>query len=176
MRNGLFNNSKVIKMIDTIKKRRSIRNYTPDQILEKDLYEILSAGLYAPSGKNRQPWRFVVVKDKDELKRISKFTTYSRFIRNVPALVLVYVISSVEYPIEKDMLSVGACVQNILLTATDMGYGSCVIGELYSAELKILDTKSCDYKLICGISIGKSNAKVQENESISLEEFLLNEE
>ena len=173
MRNGLFNNSKVIKMIDTIKKRRSIRNYTPDPIPEKDLYEILSAGLYAPSGKNRQPWRFLVVKDKDELKRISKFTTYSRFIRNAPALALLFAVPSKEYPIEKDILSVGACVQNILLTATDMGYGSCVIGELYSLELEILGMKSCDYKLICGISIGKSNVKLPGHKIMQIDDYLI---
>ena len=144
-----------------------------DPIPDKDLFEILDAGLYAPSGKNRQPWRFVIVKDKDRIRQISKLTTYSRFIRNAPVLVLVYVIPSTEYPIEKDILGVGASVQNILLAATEKGYSTCVIGELYSAELEILDTKHNDYKLICGISIGKSNAKEQSIKTKELKKFLV---
>ena len=156
-----------------IKKRRSIRSYLPTPITEQELYEILSAGLYAPSGKNRQPWRFVIVKDKEKISRISKTTTYSRFIRNAPILVLVYAILSTEYPNEKDMLGVGACVQNILLAATEKGYGTCVIGELYSAELDILGIRHNDYKLICGISIGESDIKGDNFTAKELDDFLI---
>jgi len=160
-------------MLETIKKRRSMRSYMSDPIPEQDLYEILCAGLYAPSGKNRQPWRFAIVKEKDKIRQIAKFTIYSRFVRNAPVLVLVYAIPSTEYPIEKDIFGIGACVQNILLTATEKGYSSCVIGELYSAELEILDAKQRGYKLICGICIGKSNTKRQSVKTIELVDFLV---
>lgn len=163
-------------IVKTIKMRRSIRSYLPNLIPDKDLFEILEVGLYAPSGKNRQPWKFVIIKDKHKIRQISKIATYSRFIRNAPVLVLVYVIPSIEYPIEKDIFGVGACVQNILLAATEKGYGSCIIGELYSAELEIFDTKPNDYKLICGISIGKPTAQEQQKRIILLDEFLLKNE
>lgn len=160
-------------IVSIIKKRRSIRSYLLDPIPEQDLYEMLSAGLYAPSGKNRQPWRFLIVKDKNKIKQISKSSIYSRFIRNAPVLVLVYVTPSTDYLIEKDIFGVGACVQNILLAATEKGYGTCVIGELYSAEIEILDSKLYDYKLICGISIGKSKDKPQSVKTKELELFLV---
>ena len=156
-----------------IKTRKSVRNYVQSPIPEQDLYEMLSAGLYAPSGKNRQPWRFLVIKDGDKIRQISKTTKYNRFIRTAPILVLIYLILSNEYPIEKDILSVGACVQNILLTATEMGYGTCVIGELYSKQLEVIDIKKDNYKLICGITFGKANAENKISNIKELNEYLI---
>lgn len=165
-----MNENNIIKII---KKRKSVRSYTMESIPEQDLYEMLSAGLYAPSGKNRQPWRFVIVKDNNKIRQIAKLTTYSKFVRNAPILVLVYMIPSARYSIEKDIFGVGACVQNILLTATEKDYATCVIGELYSAEVELLESKLYGYKLICGITIGKTNDKPQSVKTKELEHFLV---
>ena len=48
-------------VIETIKARRSVRAYKPDPIPREHLGTIIEAGNWAPSGLNRQPWRFVVV-------------------------------------------------------------------------------------------------------------------
>lgn len=48
-------------MLDVIQNRRSIRKYTADEVPRAAIEEILKAGMSAPSSKNRQPWRFVVV-------------------------------------------------------------------------------------------------------------------
>ncbi|MBP5579826.1 MAG: nitroreductase family protein [Ruminococcus sp.] len=55
--------------MDSINKRRSIRKYKPQPVDKKIINEIISAGLLAPSAKNRQPWKFIVYTDrhKDEL-------------------------------------------------------------------------------------------------------------
>lgn len=42
-------------------KRRSIRRYIPDPVPDEDINNIIEAGLYAPSGKNRRPWRFAIL-------------------------------------------------------------------------------------------------------------------
>lgn len=54
-------------MIEAIRQRRSIRFFLPDPISDENLREILTAGQWAPSPKNRQPWRFIVV--RGEAKR-----------------------------------------------------------------------------------------------------------
>lgn len=62
------------KVLEIIENRRSIRSYLNTPIPEEDLNEILETGLYAPSGKNRKPWRFLIIKDKDnELARYTEF-------------------------------------------------------------------------------------------------------
>lgn len=117
-------NNQVTKVI---KKRQSVRSYIDIPIPNNDLSNILEAGLYAPSGKNRQPWRFLIIKDVDVIKTIAKTTVYSRFIRNAPIMVLVFAKQDTSYPLAKDMIGIGACLQNILLAATEMEYGSCII-------------------------------------------------
>lgn len=59
-------------LLASLKQRRSIRRYLPDSLPQIVLETILTAGLYAPSAHNRQPWRFVVIQKadvKDQLGR-----------------------------------------------------------------------------------------------------------
>lgn len=58
-------------MLTTILHRRSVRQYTDEQIPEEKLNAILYAGLAAASSKNRRPWEFIVIRDKDMLNKLS---------------------------------------------------------------------------------------------------------
>ncbi len=50
---------------EAIQKRRSIREYAPDDVPQEMIDQMLEAARLAPSGSNRQPWRFLVVRDKE---------------------------------------------------------------------------------------------------------------
>ena len=68
--------------MELIHLRRSIRNYTDTPVSEEDLRTILESGQQAPSGENHQPWRFTVVRDKenkDFLSRLGKGASGRRF-------------------------------------------------------------------------------------------------
>ncbi len=58
-------------MIKVINDRRSIRNYTAEKVSEEDLLVILESARQAPSGENAQPWRYIVVRDKKNMKFLS---------------------------------------------------------------------------------------------------------
>lgn len=159
-----------------IKKRRSVRSYLDIQIPDNDLSSILDAGLYAPSGKNRQPWRFLIVKDADIIKTIAKSTVYSRFIRNAPIMILMFAKQDTLYPLEKDMIGIGACLQNILLAATEKQYGSCFIGELYGRQNELsehIKLECKDYLLVCGIALGKIKLVSKDIREKKLSDFVL---
>ena len=51
------------RIIETIKKRRSIRQFAREPVSDEDLNRILESGLWALSGKNNQPWKFAVIRD-----------------------------------------------------------------------------------------------------------------
>ena len=53
--------------MELIKKRRSVREFTDQEISDSDIQKILEAGVAAPSAKNQQPWEFIVIKDKSIL-------------------------------------------------------------------------------------------------------------
>ena len=56
--------------MEVIKRRRSIRGYRPDPVPEDILNQILKAARLAPSGGNRQPWHFIIVKDPETKRRL----------------------------------------------------------------------------------------------------------
>ncbi|TFG12407.1 nitroreductase family protein [Candidatus Thorarchaeota archaeon] len=52
--------------VNTIKQRRAIRDYdTSKEVPDELLYKVIEAGTYAPSAENQQPWRIIIVRDKD---------------------------------------------------------------------------------------------------------------
>lgn len=74
-------------------------------------------------------------------------------------MILVYAEDNTAYPFEKDLISIDACIENILLSATEKNYGSCVIGELFDKQSEIaqhVNVNTEGFKLICGIVIGRS--------------------
>jgi hypothetical protein len=56
----------VMNTLEAIEQRRSIRKFKDTPVSDEQLQTILQAAVQAPSGKNRQPWRFVVVKSEEK--------------------------------------------------------------------------------------------------------------
>lgn len=60
------------EVLKCIRERRSCRNFKPEQLKDEEIQKIIDAGLWAPSGNNKQPWFFTVVKNKDIIEVIDK--------------------------------------------------------------------------------------------------------
>ncbi len=59
-------------VIELIKTRRSVREYKEDHVTDEDIKFLIDCARYAPSGFNMQPWSFIVIKNKDVLRKISE--------------------------------------------------------------------------------------------------------
>lgn len=59
-------------VIEIIKTRRSVREYKEDQVSDEDIKFLIDCAKYAPSGFNMQPWSFLVIKNKDVMRKISE--------------------------------------------------------------------------------------------------------
>jgi nitroreductase len=104
--------------LKAIHKRRSIRKYTGDPVPRKDLETIVDAGRMAASGYNRQPWEFVVVTNP---ATIARFGVATEWITKAGAVVAVVVDTSSKFWHQ----DASAAVQNMLVAATALSYGSC---------------------------------------------------
>ena len=71
---------------EAIEQRRSIRRYRPDPVPEEFIQQILEAARLAPSGSNSQPWRFIVVTDAEERKRLRMVANGQQFIEEAPVV------------------------------------------------------------------------------------------
>ncbi len=58
--------------LEDLKNRRSVKEYTDEQITDEQLQEILEAGMNAPSGGNRQPAVFIAVQNREWIKKLCR--------------------------------------------------------------------------------------------------------
>jgi len=112
--------------INTLLERRSIRKFKPEQIKEQELNAILEAGMYAPSGANQQSALFVVVQDKETIKKLTAMNAavLKKDIDpyyGAPTIVLVFADKSKVTPIEDGSVALG----NMFNAAASLGIGSC---------------------------------------------------
>ena len=150
--------SDIMGLRNVIEDRRSIRQYNDKDLSKDTINDLLDCGRLAPSAKNRQPWFFVVVKNdmknkiadlminwcnnidlasyEKKMKCPSSVEYTSKVIKEANTLILVFREKDDNWVIG-DNLSIGACIENILLRATDLGIGSLWIRDTDCVEKEI---------------------------------------
>ena len=148
-------------IIDIIKTRRSVREFEGKVVEDNVLEGVLDAGRWAPSGLNNQPWRFVVVRDEKVKNSVSQCTKYSRIVCGSNVLIAVFLDNDASYDRTKDILGVGACIQNMLLCIHSVGLGACWLGEILNQkeEVNKLFDISSDCELMAVIAVGYPEKK-----------------
>ncbi|NCN64964.1 MAG: nitroreductase family protein [Candidatus Altiarchaeum hamiconexum] len=153
-----------------IKSRRSIRKFKNLDVEEEKVLKILESGRWSPSGLNNQPWRFCVLK-AGKKDKISKFTSYWNIITESNVCICVFMDSNMCYDRTKDMLAIGACIQNMLLTAENLNLGTCWLGEILKNKEKLNEVLNIDksrYELVAVIAVGyKDESPVSEREVLN---------
>lgn len=143
-------------VLDVIKTRRSVRRFDGTKIPGEYMQQILEAGRWAPSGANAQPWRFIVVTEKEKLKSIAERCYYkvfkSRHVGEAGAVVVICAdpdAGSQTYPLDSAIAGT-----NMTLMATSFGIGSCWIGAFEEQNLKNMLHIPCKLKIIALIAFG----------------------
>lgn len=167
--------------IEAISTRRSIRKFTNTPIPEEDLDRIMKAAIEAPSGKNNQPWKFVIVREdrRAEMVRIMRegisstkdqgrdtgSSEWSAIVmENAPVTVFVFnpfgtkpwLARSIEQNFHDlvNVQSVGAAIQNMLLAARDLGIGSLWICDVFYAYEELCNWLGEDCQMVAAVSFG----------------------
>ena len=113
-----------------LKTRRSVREFLSKEIDAEQIEFILRGGMQAPSAKNQQIWEFIVINDRLCLNEIAKRHPYGQMLTQAPLSILV-VGNLDKVTSQLYAQDLAAATQNILLSATALGLGSCWMG-LYS--------------------------------------------
>lgn len=110
---------------DAICARRDVRQYRSEQVSVADLNRIAEAGWRAPSAKNRQPWDFVIVTDRDQLQELSTVWIGAGHIASAAAAIaLVVPVPPDERRKLTDQYDVGQATMAMMIAATDLGIGT----------------------------------------------------
>lgn len=165
---------------EVVEKRRSIREFHDKEVPQQVLEEILELGGKAPSGKNRQPWRFVVLqgKEKEKLAEIMTGVIHLRkqhyldigsceisirAIQQAAVVILTFnAFSNFEkdynhYRLLMDTQSIGAAIQTMILAAQDFGVGTLWICDIFHADREICSWLQRSDELVAGLALGYAN-------------------
>lgn len=110
--------------------RRSVRRYRDGEIPREMITDLLRAAMAAPSAVAKDPWHFIVVRERETLSRIADLLPHGHMLRRAAAGILVCGdVTRAHDGQESYMLQdCSAAVENILLAATAFGLGSCWLG------------------------------------------------
>ncbi len=139
--------------IDLILSRRSIRCYEDKDISEEVLQQILEAGRQAPSAANRQPIRFVIVKDHDILKNLCD-TLLSRFVKYAPLAIVGCADVTSLLTGKWAVVDATIAMQNMVIAALALGVGSCWIGACNEEKVKELLKIPDKWKVVALLTFG----------------------
>jgi nitroreductase len=162
---------------EAISQRRSIRRFKDTPISDKIIIKILNSAIQAPSGKNRQPWRFIVVKEdkrpdmirimRESIAKIkeqdgdtgsSEWTTNS--MEKAPITIFIfnpYAENTQDQGHKSnvvDVQSTGAAIQNMLLSAQELGIGTLWICDVFYAYSELCAWLGETHEMIAAVSFG----------------------
>ena len=143
-----------------IEERRSIRSFKKQDISREVVEDILNYAILSPSAHNRQPWHFIVIENQGLKKEIgdllqSKMGDIAQVTSNVirESQVLILVFADITEEI-MNIVSVGACIENMILRARDLDVASLWIGYILNIEEELKNKFALDKKLISAVALG----------------------
>lgn len=162
---------RILEVLKVLKERRSIRRYQKKEVPGEIIRDIIDCARFAPTARNIQPWKFVVITDSSLRKKIADICDYGKFIADAPVCIVVFC-EDTKYYLEDG----SAATTYILLAAKAYGLGSCwVAGDKkpYAEEIRGLLNIPAGYKLVSLISIGYPEGTISLPYKKPLDEVLL---
>jgi len=121
--------------LDVLLSRRSIRKYTDKEISEKIVNTIIKAGNSAPSAKNKRPYHYIIIKDKETLKELSTVDSNSSMINQANVCIIVCGDKNIQGIIEFLIEDCSAVTQNMLLAIHSLNLGAVWCGIIMNSVM-----------------------------------------
>jgi nitroreductase len=166
-----------MKILEVIKARRSVRRYKEDPVPEEIFSRIMEAARLAPSGKNLQPWKFIIVKDQGLKHSLAEASRKQFFIAKAPVIIV-----ACGYPhkcyqhqgnyMKSWPIDVTCAIDHLMLQAQEDGLGTCWIGAFEEKDVKQLLSIPEDVRVLALIPLGYPDEEPRDRRRKSLEEII----
>ena len=166
---------------ETLKSRRSSRNFSSKQVPSEILNQIIDVARYAPTARNIQPWEFIIITDKPTKDSIHKLASKNApFLKDAPACIAIFC-KDTKYYLEDG----SAVTTYILLMAHSLGLGSCwVAGDKkeYAEHVREILSLPNEFRLVSLVALGYSQGdmslvnKRKCEEVVSWQKFSIKQE
>lgn len=161
--------------ITVIQSRHSVRKFKDAEIPPEFIRKALECAARAPTGRNEQPWIFVVIKNKETLKKIAEIAPNGKFIEGAAVGFLVLSKADWKFAVE----DCSAATENLLLALHAYGYGGCWIAGNnmpYADTVRELANVPDTYKLISIVAAGVPDVGgIDLKEKVPLDSIVYNE-
>ena len=172
-----------MRLIDLIKNRRSIREYSTRPVEREKIISMVEAARLAPSASNGQPWRFYAVSSREKLDKILNATGFiNKWTKTTPLIIVACstggpvsnLIGKTIKGIRYDLLDLGIAVEHIVLAATEMGLSTCWIGWFDEKKIKKTLDIPANLRVVSLLAVGYAaeGFKPREKKRLSLDEIL----
>lgn len=164
-------------LMEIITNRRSIRSYKSQEIEEEKLEYLLDAFRKAPSAKNRQPWKLVIVKDKHKKSDLTIACNNQIFIAEAPIIIIACAKEDEAYSamggyLNSFSVDIAIALEHLILAATELGLGTCWIGSFKEKLVKDLLDIPENVRVVALTPLGYPNKETPNRGRKSLSEIV----
>jgi nitroreductase len=159
-------------MLEAIERRQSVRAFKHHPIQQEKLNRILEAGRIAPSAKNRQPWRFVVIQDKEKRLKIEEAAYGQEHVGQAPVIIAACS-TNIDYRMPNGQpsypIDISFAVSFMMLQAMHENLGTCIVTTFDEAIVKELLTVPYSMRVVMLLLVGHPDEEVphpQERKSL----------
>jgi nitroreductase len=165
-----------VDVFSAIKKRRSIRNYLPKEVEREKLERILEAGRLAPSARNRQEWRFIVVISKEKREElVREASPHQPFMLSAPVIIVAYTLDKdyvMRCGVPAHYIDIAIALTHMHLQAVEEGLGTCWIGSFYQDKVKRVLNLPEDAEVVQLMTLGYPAEDPPERPRLPLKEIV----
>ena len=132
-----------MSVLDIIKKRRSIRKYKENPVPEDVLNRVMEAARLAPSGKNFQPWKFIIVRSQELKHKLAEACFGQHFMAKASLIIVACGFPDTCYAhqgryMKSWPIDVAIALEHLVLQAQEEDLGTCWIGAFEEKKVKSL--------------------------------------
>ncbi len=160
-------------VMEAIRRRYSCRSYQARPIESEKLTMLLEAARLAPSAKNLQDWRFVVVTAADTKRALAQAANNQMFIAEAGAVIVACSVSRHVMRCGQAVapIDVAIALEHICLEATELGLGTCWIGSFYPDKVRPILGIPQEVQVIELLAIGYPADKTKDGQRLALEQI-----
>ncbi len=166
-----------MEFYEVIKKRKSVRKYNSKKVPDDVLNRILEAGRIAPSAKNIQPWKFVVVRDPALKKQIAEASRGQMFMADADVIICGCALEKIAWGrmggyMSSFAVDLAIAMDHMILAAANEGLGTCWIGAFEEKAVKLLLGVPEDVKVVALTPLGYPAEEPKDRGRKSISEII----
>lgn len=175
-------------MIEAIKNRKSVRKYKDMNVPDEKLMEIMHSARIAPSGSNTQPWKYIIVKSKETIKKLTEASNHQTWMETAP--IHIVAVADIECRVKDDkslsldentdifelkqiIRDLAFSIEHILLEAVNQELDTCVVADFTQENIRPLLNIPKNKFVVAIITLGYAQTKyIEEHKRKDIEDII----